>query len=144
MFLIKKNSCHYFGNVLCFSSYLHHSTILQPETRNSRPPVSNPIKLCDNLKNRMFLQNFFSWPYFVNLLVFSSYPHHSTIPQPNNFIWDCRIRLLGQKRIFTDKTWCGSLEKTNKFPKEGQEKKLWRNILLFKLSHCIIGLDMGG
>jgi hypothetical protein len=52
----------------------------------------------------MFLQNFFSWPYFGNLLVFSSYPHHSTIPQPNNFIRDCRIRLLGQKRMFTDKT----------------------------------------
>jgi hypothetical protein len=31
------------------------------------------------------------------LLVFSSYPHHSTIPQPNNFIMDCRIRLLSQK-----------------------------------------------
>jgi hypothetical protein len=24
--------------------------------------------LCDNLKNRMFLQNFFSWPYFGNVL----------------------------------------------------------------------------
>jgi hypothetical protein len=30
--------------------------------------------------------------------VFSSYSHHSTIPQPNNFIMDCRIRLLGQNR----------------------------------------------
>jgi hypothetical protein len=36
-----------------------------PETRNTRPPVS--LLLCDNLKNRMFLQNFFSWPYFGNL-----------------------------------------------------------------------------
>jgi hypothetical protein len=56
--------------------------------------------LCDNLKNRMFLQNFFSWPYFGNVLYCSSYPHHSTIPQPNNFIRDCRIRLLGQKRTY--------------------------------------------
>jgi hypothetical protein len=60
--------------------------------------------LCDNLKNRMFPQNFFSWRYFGNLLYCSSYPHHSTIPQPNNFIRDCRIRLLGQKRMFTAKT----------------------------------------
>jgi hypothetical protein len=28
------------------------------ETRNTRPPVS--LLLCDNFKNRMFLQNFFS------------------------------------------------------------------------------------
>jgi hypothetical protein len=47
--------------------------------------------LCDKLKNRMFHQNFFSWHYFGNLLVFSSYPHHSTISQPNNFIRDCRF-----------------------------------------------------
>jgi hypothetical protein len=33
-------------------------TLLCPETRNTRPPVS--LLLCDNLKNRMFLQNFFS------------------------------------------------------------------------------------
>jgi hypothetical protein len=39
--------------------------------------------LCDNLKKRMFLQNFFSWHYFGNLLCFSSYRHHSTILQPN-------------------------------------------------------------
>jgi hypothetical protein len=52
----------------------------------------------------MFLQNFFSWPYFGNLLCCSSYPHHFTIPQPNNFIMDCRIRLLGQKRMFTAET----------------------------------------
>jgi hypothetical protein len=58
----------------------------------------------------MFFQNFFSWPYFGNLLCFSSYPHHSTIPQPNNFIRDCRIRLLGQKRMFTDKTSVFDLE----------------------------------
>jgi hypothetical protein len=37
----------------------------------------------------------FSWHYFGNL--FSSYPHHSTILQPNNFIRDWKIRLLGQK-----------------------------------------------
>jgi hypothetical protein len=95
-------------------------TMAKPETRNTRPPVSNPIMwqfgkqnvppklfflslfrefvsffqlshrgpnqrqetldlpyltlLCDNLENRMFLQNFFSCPYFGNLLVFSSYP----------------------------------------------------------------------
>jgi hypothetical protein len=30
--------------------------------------------LCDNLKKWMFLQNFFSWHYFGNLLCFSSYP----------------------------------------------------------------------
>jgi hypothetical protein len=60
--------------------------------------------LCDNLKNTMFLQIFFSWPYFGNLLYCSSYPTHSTIPQPNNFIRDCRIRLLGQKRMFTAET----------------------------------------
>jgi hypothetical protein len=35
--------------------------------------------LCDNLKKRMFLQNFFPWHYFGNVLCFSSYPHHSTI-----------------------------------------------------------------
>jgi hypothetical protein len=52
------------------------------------------------LKNRMFLQNFFFWPYFGNLLCFSIYPHHFTIPQPNNFIMDCRISLLRQKRMF--------------------------------------------
>jgi hypothetical protein len=66
--------------------------------------------LCDNLKNRMFLQNFFSWPYFGNLLYCSSYPHQSTIPQPNNFIRDCRIRLLGQKRMFTAETSVFDLE----------------------------------
>jgi hypothetical protein len=66
--------------------------------------------LCDNLKNRMFLQNFFSWPYFGNLLSCSSYPHHSTIPQPNNFIRDCRIRLLGQKWMFTAETSVFDLE----------------------------------
>jgi hypothetical protein len=66
--------------------------------------------LCDNLKNRMFLQNFFSWPYFGNLLCCSSYPHHSTIPQPNNFIMDCRIRLLGQKRMFQPWTSVFDLE----------------------------------
>jgi hypothetical protein len=66
--------------------------------------------LCDNLKNRMFLQNFFSWPYFGNLLYCSSYPHHSTIPQQNNFIRDCRIRLLGQKRMFTAETSVFDLE----------------------------------
>jgi hypothetical protein len=32
-------------------------TYLGPETRNTRPPVS--LLLCDNLKNRMFFQNFF-------------------------------------------------------------------------------------
>jgi hypothetical protein len=66
--------------------------------------------LCDNLKNRMFLQNFFSWPYFGNLLYCSSYPHYSTIPQPNNFIRDCRIRLLGQKRMYTAETSVFDLE----------------------------------
>jgi hypothetical protein len=35
--------------------------------------------LCDNLKNRMFLQNFFSWHYFRNLFCFSSYPHHCIV-----------------------------------------------------------------
>jgi hypothetical protein len=48
----------------------------------------------------MFLQNFFSWHYFGNLFCFSNYPHHSTIIQPNNFIMNWKIRLLGQKMIF--------------------------------------------
>jgi hypothetical protein len=42
--------------------------------------------LCDNLKKRMFLQNFFSWHYFGNLSCYSSYPHHSTILQPNSLV----------------------------------------------------------
>jgi hypothetical protein len=33
-------------------------SMAKAETRNTRPPVS--LLLCDNLKNRMFLQNFFS------------------------------------------------------------------------------------
>jgi hypothetical protein len=67
--------------------------------------------LCDNLKKRMFLKNFFCWHYFGNLLCFSNYAHHSTILQPNYFIMDWKIRLLGQKMIFL------------------------RNIPFFKLSH---------
>jgi hypothetical protein len=39
--------------------YSKYSSICtKAETRNTRPPVS--LLLCDNLKNRMFLQNFFS------------------------------------------------------------------------------------
>jgi hypothetical protein len=34
--------------------------------------------LCDNLKNRMFLPNFFSRHYFENFLTAASYRHHST------------------------------------------------------------------
>jgi hypothetical protein len=49
--------------------------------------------LCDNLKKRMFLQNFFPDTIFGNLSCFSSYPHHSTILQPNNFIRDRKIKL---------------------------------------------------
>jgi hypothetical protein len=48
----------------------------------------------------MFLQKKFSWHYFGNLLFFFSHPHHSTILQPNNFIRDWKIKLLGQKMIF--------------------------------------------
>jgi hypothetical protein len=55
---------------------------------NTRLPLSNPI---------MFFQNFFFWHYFGNLLSFANYPHHSTIIQPNNFIMDLKIRLIGQK-----------------------------------------------
>jgi hypothetical protein len=73
-------------------------TWLYTETRNTRPPVSNPIMW--QFEKQNVPPNFFSWPYCGNLLCFSSYPHHSTIPQPNNFIRDCRIRLLGQKRLF--------------------------------------------
>jgi hypothetical protein len=47
-----------------------------PKTINTRLYLT---LLCDNLKRRMFLQNLFSWHYFL------SYPHHSTIIQPNNF-----------------------------------------------------------
>jgi hypothetical protein len=39
---------------------------LYAETRNTRPPVS--LLLCDNLKIRMFFQNFFSFHYFGNFL----------------------------------------------------------------------------
>jgi hypothetical protein len=39
------------------------------------------------LKKRMFLQNFFSWHYFGNLLCLSSYPHHSTILQPKQIAY---------------------------------------------------------
>jgi hypothetical protein len=42
----------------------------------------------------MFLQNFFSWHFLGNLLCFSSYRHHSTILQPNNFIRDWKNRLI--------------------------------------------------
>jgi hypothetical protein len=50
---------------------LHTLWVPQPETRNTRPPVS--LLLCDNLKNRMFFQNFFSFHYFWNFLTTASY-----------------------------------------------------------------------
>jgi serine/threonine protein kinase len=45
--------------------------------------------LCDNLKKRMFLQNLSAFRDVKEIL--SSYPHNSTILQPNNFIRDCKI-----------------------------------------------------
>jgi hypothetical protein len=51
--------------------------------------------LCDNLKKWMFLQNFFSWHYFGNLLCFSNSRHHSTILQTKQKFMPKKIRLLG-------------------------------------------------
>jgi hypothetical protein len=67
------------------------------KTINTRLPVSNPIMWLFEKEN--VPPKLFSWHYFGNLSCFSSYRHHSTILQPNNFIRDWKIRLLGQ-RIF--------------------------------------------
>jgi hypothetical protein len=53
-----------------------------PETRNTRPPVS--LLLCDNLKNRMFLQNLFFLTLFREFVTFfqlSTSFHYSTAKQ---------------------------------------------------------------
>jgi hypothetical protein len=64
--------------------YMHvHGRVQRQETLD----LPYLTLLCDNLKNRMFLQNFFSWHYYGNLLCFSNYPHHFTILQPNKFLW---------------------------------------------------------
>jgi hypothetical protein len=54
--------------------------------------------VCDTLKKRMFLQNVFSWHYFGNLLCFSSYPHHSTIPQSNKCVMSRKIRVVSRSK----------------------------------------------
>jgi hypothetical protein len=51
-----------------------------------RPPVSNPIMW--QFEKQNVPPKLFFLTLFRNLLCFSSYPHHSTIPQPNNFIRD--------------------------------------------------------
>jgi hypothetical protein len=45
----------------------------------------------------MFLQNFCFWHFFGNLLCFSGYPHHSTIPQPNKCFISGKIRIMWNK-----------------------------------------------
>jgi hypothetical protein len=95
-------------NMLGRMDFSWESWLMQPETRNTRPPVSNLIMW--QFEKQNVPPKLFSWPYFGNLLYCSSYPHHSTIPQPNNFIRDCRIRLLGQKRMFTAETSVFDLE----------------------------------
>jgi hypothetical protein len=59
--------------------------------------------LCDNLKNRMFLQNFFPDSILGICYVF---PVIHIIPlfHSQTISLGTRIRLLGQKRMFTDKT----------------------------------------
>jgi hypothetical protein len=94
--------CHETGNYATISpegtqGYRLECPITQ---RQSTLDCRYLISLCDNLKKWMFLQNFFSWHYFGNVLCFSSYPNHSTILQPNNFIMDWNIRLLGQTIMF--------------------------------------------
>jgi hypothetical protein len=51
---------------------------LPPTHRQETLDLPYLTLLCDNLKNGMFLQNFFSWHYFGNFLTAASYRHHST------------------------------------------------------------------
>jgi hypothetical protein len=100
-----------FQNPELFWTQVTLSPIENPQTFQNCLPRDTTCKVCiERSKDFMMFPNFFSWPYFWNLLCFSSYPHHSTIPQPSNFIRDCSIRLLGQKRMFTDKTSVFDLE----------------------------------
>jgi hypothetical protein len=57
--------------------------------------------LCDNLKKRMFLQNFFPWHYFGNLLYF--------------FIMSI-MKLFGCGIV----EWCGWVSKSSNFPTDHQ------------------------
>jgi hypothetical protein len=64
-----------------------------PKTINTRLPVSNPIMW--QFKKVNVPPKKISWHYFGNLLCFSSYQHHSTIPQPNKcFMSGTRLKIL--------------------------------------------------
>jgi hypothetical protein len=87
------------------SKYFNICTF-HPKT-NYRLPLSNPIlnyvtiwkRECTQCSSKTFFPDTILGFYYVFPVI---NPHHSTIPQPNNFIMDWKIRLLGQKMIFKD------------------------------------------
>jgi hypothetical protein len=83
--------------------------------------------LCDNLKKRMFLQNFFSWHNFRNFVMF--FPVIHLIP----LLYSQTISLWTEKSF---------LKKIFFWPRslifQSIMKLFWRNILVFKLSHNMV------
>jgi hypothetical protein len=92
--------------------------------------------LCGNLKKWMFLQNFFSWYYFGNLLCFSNSGHHSTILQTKQKFMPQKIRLLGGGLIFSAKS-------AKRNSQNSVRKKSFGGKFTFSNCH-IIGLDTVG